>query len=300
MRFEKLPKTFGEQVDLLISRGMRVDDPERTKRYLSHLNYYRLAAYWLPFEEDHPTHRFKPSTDFELVLQHYIFDRKLRLLIMDAVERIEVSLRTSWAYHMAHAYGPHALLDRGLFKTRWRHAENVNQVRDTVRSSSEVFIRHFDQYDEPLPPIWLVCEIMTLGQLSKWYSNLGRRRDRNAVSHTYGLDEVNLTSFLHHLTVVRNHCAHHARIWNREFTFLWKLPRKKPPKLNKYFNRADGRRIYNTLVMLAYLMDTMGSNSWKRRLDDLFTQHPDVNPRAMGFPPDWRYRTIWRELVLHS
>lgn len=279
---------------------MRVEDPERAKRYLAHLNYYRLAAYWLPFEEDHPTHRFRPGTDFDLVLQHYIFDRKLRLLIMDAVERIEVSLRTSWAYHMAHSYGPHALLDRGLFKTRWRHAENVNQLQDTVRSSSEVFIRHFDQYDEPLPPIWVVCEIMTLGQLSKWYSNLGRRRDRNAVAQTYGLDEVNLTSFLHHLTVVRNHCAHHARIWNREFTFLWKLPRKKPPKLNENFNRDDDRRIYNTLVMLAYLMDIMGPNSWKKRMDDLFAEHPDVNLRAMGFPAGWRDKPIWRDLVPHS
>jgi len=296
MRFEKPPRTFDEQVDLLISRGMQIDDPERARRYLSHLNYYRLAAYWLPFEQDHPTHRFKPGIDFDLVLQHYIFDRKLRLLIMDAIERIEVSLRTRWAYHLAHSYGPHALLDQTLFKLRWPHAENINALRDTVRSSSEVFIRHFDRYDETLPPLWVVCEIMTLGQLSKWYSNLTRRQDRNAVARAYGLDEVNLTSFLHHLTVVRNHCAHHGRIWNREFTFLWKLPRKKPPALHQNFNRDDGRKIYNTLVMLAYLMEAMGPNSWRQRLNSLFTQHPDVSARAMGFPQDWHARPIWRNI----
>ena len=88
MRFEKPPKTFDEQVDLLILRGMRIDDPKRARRYLSHLNYYRLAAYWLPYEQDHQTHRFKPGVEFDLVLEHYIFDRKLRLLIMDAIEEV--------------------------------------------------------------------------------------------------------------------------------------------------------------------------------------------------------------------
>ncbi|MFO7606289.1 MAG: Abi family protein [Desulfurivibrionaceae bacterium] len=115
MRFTKVPKTFDEQLQLLVSRGMEVADPERAKRYLSHLNYYRLAAYWLPFEEDHPSHRFKPGTQFDIVLEHYIFDRELRLLVMDAIERLEVSLRTRWAYCLSHTYGPHAHL--------WRHSQ---------------------------------------------------------------------------------------------------------------------------------------------------------------------------------
>ena len=179
---------------------------------------------------------------------------------MDAIERIEVSLRTRWAYHLSHAHGPHALLEPRLFDPKWPHAKNVDALKDTVRRSSEVFIRYFDQYDEKLPPVWVICEAMTMGQLSKWYKNLRRRQDRNAVARIYGVDETNLTSFLHHLTVVRNHCAHHARIWNREFMFLWKLPRKKPPGLYQNFNKDDGRRIYNTLVMLGYLMDQLGSN----------------------------------------
>ncbi len=296
MRFEKPPQTFDEQVDLLILRGMRIDDPKRARRYLSHLNYYRLAAYWLPFEQDHSTHRFKPGVEFDLVLEHYIFDRKLRLLIMDAIERIEVSLRTRWAYHLAHSHGPHSMLDQTLFKAKWPHTDNVNALRETVRRSSEVFIRHFNKYDEELPPVWVVCEIMTLGQLSKWYANLKRGRDRNAVARGYGMDEVNLTSFLHHLSIVRNHCAHHARIWNREFTFSWKLPKKRPATLRQNFNLTDTRRIYNTLVMLAYLMDSIGPNSWKQRLYDLFTKHPDVRTRAMGFQPDWPDRPIWRDI----
>lgn len=215
---------------------------------------------------------------------------------MDAIERIEVSLRTRWAYHLAHFYGPHAMLDQTLFKAKWPHTDNVNALRETVRRSSEVFVRHFNKYDEALPPVWVTCEIMTLGQLSKWYANLKRGRDRNAIARGYGMDEVNLTSFLHHLSIVRNHCAHHARIWNREFTFSWKLPRKRPATLRQNFNLTDTRRIYNTLVMLAYLMDSIGPNSWKQRLYDLFTKHPDVRTRPMGFPSDWLDRPIWQDI----
>ncbi|MFO7606290.1 MAG: Abi family protein [Desulfurivibrionaceae bacterium] len=170
----------------------------------------------------------------------------------------------------------------------------MQNLKDVVRSSSEVFIRHFDSYDEELPPLWVVCEIMTLGQLSKWFANLRHGRDRNAVANVYGLDEVNLTSFLHHLSIVRNMCAHHARLWNREFTFSWKLPRSKPAGLYGNFNTEDGKRLYNTLVMLVYLLDRINPHSWKRRLGQLLAKHPAVKERSMGFPEDWRERSVWR------
>ena len=297
MRFDKPAKTFDEQVALLESRGMDMGDLDRAKRYLSHLNYYRLAAYWLPFEQSHSPHRFKPDTSFNTVLEHYIFDRELRLLVMDAIERVEVSLRTNWAYHLSHSHGTHAHLNPDLFKRRWPHSQNIAMLSNTVSRSSEVFIRHFRNYDEALPPLWVICEVMTLGQLSKWYSNLTHGRDRNAIAHVYGLDEVNLTSFLHHLSIVRNHCAHHARLWNREFTFAWKLPRRKPASLPANFNRVDGKRLYNTLVMLAYLMDRINPNSWKNRLNNLFVKHPEVGSRAMGFPEDWRQLPIWQVIT---
>jgi abortive infection bacteriophage resistance protein len=130
MRFTKPPLSFEAQVDLLIDRGMEIADRTRAKRYLAHLNYYRLAAYWLPFEQDHPTHRFRPGTNFDQVLEHYIFDRELRLLVMDAIERIEVSLRTNWAYTLSHSYGPHAHLQRDLFKAKWPHGKNIEMLEN--------------------------------------------------------------------------------------------------------------------------------------------------------------------------
>jgi abortive infection bacteriophage resistance protein len=299
MQFTKPPLTYQEQINLLLSRGMRIDNHGRARRYLAQLNYYRLAAYWLPFEQIHSTHSFKPGTTFDLVLDHYVFDRELRLLVMDAIERVEVSIRAEWAYHLAHTYGSHAHQDPSIFKPGWRHADNVAELIASVHHSSEVFIRHFiTTYDEALPPVWVVCEIMTFGQLSRWYANLKHGRDRNAIAKIYDMDESILVSFIHNLSIVRNYCAHHSRLWNRDFTIAWKLPNYKPFPLLASLNRTDGKKLYNTLAALSYLMDIINpGHHWKKRLGDLFCHHPTVKERFMGFPEGWRDLPLWRGKV---
>ena len=107
---------------LLQARGMAIADPSEALFYLQHLNYYRLGAYWLPFEADHSTHQFRPGTRFDDVLNLYMFDRELRLLVLDAIERSEVSLRGQWAFHLAHQHGVHAHLDATLASDRQRRA----------------------------------------------------------------------------------------------------------------------------------------------------------------------------------
>lgn len=299
MKFTKLPLSYQEQIELLVSRGMSIDNYGRARRFLTHLNYYRLAAYWLTFEQDHATHTFKPGTTFDMVAEHYIFDRELRLLVMDAIERLEVSIRSQWSYHLAHTYGSHAHLDKNIFKPdckQWNHADNVKVLQSSVRESSETFIKHLrSTYDEALPPIWAVCEIMTFGQLSRWYYNLKHRSDRNAIASSYDMDESNLVSFVQHLCVVRNFCAHHSSLWNRELSITWKLPNYRPSSLLPNINRVDTRHVYNTLVTLAYMMDILNpGHHWKNRLGELFRTHPIIKKQMMGFPANWCKLPIWR------
>ena len=117
----------------------------------------------------------------------------------------------------------------------------------------------------------------------------------NAIARAYDLDEVNLTSFMHHLSTVRNYCAHHSRLRNREFTFVWSLPTHRPAVLVGNLNHFEGKRLYNTLVMSAYLMDTINpGHHWKHRLGELFLHHPHVKARQMGFPDNWRELPPWR------
>ena len=141
--FTKPPKTFAEQVLILQSRGLDVPDPGKAEFYLAQLNYYRFAAYCLPYEQNHATHQFIAGTCFDDVLNLYIFDRELRLLLLDAIERIEVSLRTQMAYHLSHNYNtPHPHLDPGIFFNPVVYGGSISKLSNDVRNSKEDFIKH--------------------------------------------------------------------------------------------------------------------------------------------------------------
>lgn len=294
--FAKPAKTFEEQVQLLQSRGMIIDDAQEAKFYLQHLNYYRLCAYWLDFELDHTTHRFKSDTNFKDVLKLYIFDRELRLLVLDAIERIEVSVRSQWAYYLAHRHSPHAHLDSTLFDSKyWRM--NLNDLTKEVKRSKEVFIQHLvNSYNEDLPPVWAVCEVMSLGLLSRWYDSLKPVQTRRVIARVYGINEDVLESWLRHLSVVRNLCAHHSRLWNRQFGITIKSPPRKGNAIAIQLVQGS-RNLYNTLVILLYFMDTIAPNHHLRsRLLKLLFEQPE-SLSAMGFPVDWQQMNIWQDDV---
>ncbi|MBU2601025.1 MAG: Abi family protein [Actinobacteria bacterium] len=276
---------------------MIIEDAATAQFYLQHLSYYRLSAYWLPFEADHVTHRFVPGTRFSDVLNLYVFDRELRLLMLDAIERVEVSARSQWAYQMAHQHGPHAHLDSSLASNRHHWEQNLAALIKEVNRSDETFIRHLKYtYAEALPPVWAVCEVMSLGQLSRWYGNLRPMPARRSIAGAYDVDQRVLQSWLHHLTHVRNFCAHHSRLWNREFTITPLLPRHKPAGLAAQC-RVGSRRLHNTLVILLHCMDVIAPHHhWRARLKALLSRH-GIQVAAMDFPAAWERMPIWQEVA---
>lgn len=297
MRFSKPPKTIVEQIELLRSRGMRIDDETSAAHYLSHLNYYRLSGYWLPFEASRNPHRFHPGVSFEDVLNLYIFDRELRLLVLDAIERIEVSLRTQWAYHLAQHAGAHAHLEHRFSSSARKHAEQLARLAAETQRSQELFVAHYRKtYTEPdMPPIWAASEVLSLGQLSRWYELLRPISLRSKIAKTYGLDQQVMESVLHHLTYIRNLCAHHSRLWNRELTVTVALPRTKPRTLAQTVDRRNTRKLYNALAVILHLMNVIAPNhQWRTRLMELLHQHR-ITATDMGFPPGWETLPLWTE-----
>lgn len=213
---------------------------------------------------------------------------------MDAIERIEVSARSQWAYQLAHQHGPHAHLDASLAMSAGRWQSNILKLTKEVQRSDEVFIRHLKiTYSEELPPLWAVCEVMSLGLLSRWYGNLKPMPTRRAIASIYGLDEKVLGSWLHHLAFVRNISAHHGRLWNREFTITPLMPKGKPANLRSQF-QPGSRRLYNALVIMLHCMDIVSpGHSWRTRLISLIESHR-VPVAGMGFPTNWEKLPIWR------
>lgn len=276
---------------------MTFNDRERAEHYLRELNYYLLAGYWLRRESDHGSHTFEPGTCFEDVLADYVFDRELKLLVLDAVERLEVSVRTRWAHVIGISLGSHAHLDSTLFCARsqnWSHPSAVAHLITVVGQSRESFIRHYQRYDEPLPPIWVCVEVMSLGQISRWFSNLRSAADRNDIARGYELDERLLGSFLHHATVLRNICAHHGRLWDRKLPFTAQLPRKHPLALVESLDHGAESSVYNSLSMLAWLLGRISpAQTWVARVANLVSRHPPA-AAVLGFPPDFAQRPIWQ------
>lgn len=299
MQFTKPALSFEAQVQLLIDRGMVIADRERARYYLEHVNYYRLRGYWLPYEQaaGNGTHAFIPGTSFDDALSLYIFDRHLRLLLLDAIERIEVSLRTRWAHALAMKYGAHAYMRTDIFHKQERYQRCLDGLREEIKRSHEIFIKHYSTtYTMPeLPPIWAACEVMSLGQLSKWYDNLKHRADRREIAAIYGLDESVLRSFMHHMTHIRNLCAHHSRVWNRRFTVTMQIP-NHPLHIAGWFNQKEDRRLYNTLTMLGYLLTIISPDSkWVTHVKQLMAAHLQAKPEAMGFPADWTQLPLWKD-----
>ena len=274
-------------------------DEAAAARPLMQINYYRLRAYWLPFEDAAPApgeHAFKPGTRFEDVIGFYEFDRRLRLLVMGAVERVEVSVRARWAHVMALAYGAHGYLVADHFSDPIIHAECLDKLNEEIRRSKETFVKHYKaKYTNPqLPPLWAVCEVMSLGHLSRWVGNLKFRKDRREIASTYQVDPDILESFLHHLTVLRNTCAHHSRLWNRRFGLRMKVP-KHPNWLAACFGTDPGM-LYNTLVMLAHMQSVIANDSmWAAEIVALLDEFPQAKPKAMGFPDNWRTLPLWSD-----
>ncbi|MEO8102705.1 MAG: Abi family protein [Betaproteobacteria bacterium] len=304
MKYTKPPLSVDDQIGLLTRRGMAFGDVDAAHHTLSHINYYRLRAYWLPFEDSAGNaiagdHAFAAGTSFETVLSYYTFDQRLKLLLMDAVERVEIALRTRWAHVLAMRYGCHAFLDAANFRNLARHTKCLQSLQDEVSRSHETFIKHYlsTYTDPPVPPIWAVCEVLTLGQLSQWLDNLKRRQDRQDIASAFGFDEVVVCAFAHHLATVRNLCAHHSRVWNRKFTIRMKLP-MRPVAVAACFNPAQDQRIYNTLLMLALCVQTIHPGSrWVSRVVKLVrTMHPRTTD-AMGFPLGWESMPVWANAI---
>jgi abortive infection bacteriophage resistance protein len=140
----------------------------------------------------------------------------------------------------------------------------------------------------------MTAEVISLGQFSMWYSNLKSRPDHQSIAKTYGLDETVLVSLAHHLTYVRNICAQHGRLWNKQITVKMTVP-KSPASLKLAMNQNVQGRLYNTVAVLGYLMGIVApENQWRQHLLELMDSCALADENAMGFPQNWKNLSAWK------
>lgn len=296
--FAKPSLSIPQMVAHLQAGGMVIPNVADAQAWLRKVGYYRLSAYWFSLKINAPAGpRFAPGTNFTTIVALYEFDRALRLHLLNAIERVEVAIRTSWASVHAQRGGPHGYLRASLYDERRIYHDNLSRLVREVGTSPETFIDHYrDHYEEPaMPPSWMVSEIMSLGQLSRWYSSLKDRSLRNLIAQPLNLPEVVLVPIIRHLSTVRNTCAHHGRLWNRRFLIRAKMPRK-PAALVATLDQPvpNAAPLYNSLVLLAFLvLQVDPATNWVQELKALLLTHPTGDLGAMGFPANWQQRPYW-------
>ena len=285
LKYKKPALTYDEQLSLLESRGLIVPDRQLAVRWLSRVSYYRFSAYLYPYRVPDSDH-YKPGTTFDAIANIYNFDRQLRLKLLDAIQRIEVWLRTAVTYELAHRCGPFGHLRRTAFRRGFDHKLFRKTLRDEHQRSKEPFVQHYrEKYTgENHLPIWMATEVLTFGTLSVLYSALPLSSKRN-IAATVGLKDTVLSNWLQSIAYMRNLCAHHSRVWNRHLSIS--------PKLAKGIasRGIEPNKLYAGLVAIQYLLSQIAPNStWTQRVADFFRENPTIDFRQMGFPPDWQTR----------
>lgn len=297
MKYTQPALSFEQQADRLLQRGLQADRA-RLIETLSRVSYYRLSAYWHPFRQ--PDETFAPGTTLEKVWRRYTFDRQLRLLVMDAIERVEIAiLRTLMVEQHARQYGPFGYRDAKNFRSEFavpQHVRMVDEMDQATSRSREPFVDAFraKYASESALPLWIAAEVASFGTLFTFYRGL-HLPEQKQLSSQLGLPAKVLQSWLFCLNYIRNLCAHHSRLWNRELAIQPLIPDRKHAPDWHLPATPDNRRPFAILTLLRWLLQRIAPQTqWPNRLRDLLKLYSDIPLHLAGFPPGWETSPIWK------
>ncbi len=316
--YNKPHLTFTDQVRLLKGRGLLVEDEQEAKRTLGVIGYYRLSGYWHSYRRTSSgsgrEDRFAPGTTLRQVVRLYEADRRLKLQVLHAVERVEIALRVRIGFTLglrgAYAHLDPANLDGQFTSARGgqcsAHTRWLGKVTAAQSRSSEDFVRHFHhKYDGRLP-VWVVTEILDFGSLRYLFKGL-KTTDRDAIAGALEIRDrqgrgngAALSNWLRVLNYVRNVSAHHSRLWNRNLVDqIAPSHLRFIPELD-HLARLGHSRIYSTLCILGFLLARIEQPTvWAvqiRRLLDTEIAGSGRHLAEMGFPADWADHHPWKDM----
>lgn len=302
-----------EQLFLLKQRGLQVNNDTDAIGCLHRNGYYRLSAYWYPFREivdGKRSDKFLPDSNFEDVYALYLFDKNLKLLLLDAIESVEIAARAEIALYLGE-FDKFAHTNYDFFRQKFIAANNSGNIPHEIwmkkfniavdRSSDDFISHHKNKYGCVSPlPIWIAIELWDFGLLSRFYGGMKTSHCVQVATRFLIPNWKLMESWLRSLNYVRNVIAHHGRLWNLNLTDCPKLPQKGVisdfdaliPLINV------NTRIYSICCILCYFTNVIDSkSSWSQRLVDLvnsFPVMPYVNTQDMGFPNNWEIHDFWR------
>ena len=286
-----------------------ISDVNRAKNELMNIGYYRLSAYMLPFQKKGGGHQFISNTNFDDILHYYYFDGKLRLHLLEAIERIEISIRAQLTDRFVEMYGAHGYLIRDNFQPSYHHDWLLKKVEDQIKSSTELFIKHYtNKYKNPSsPPFWMVTQLLTFKEIVMLMENIKDSNLANGIAEGLDIKDKILFSWARCISDLRNICAHHARVWNRVFGSKPKIPKKSPtkwltqPTTPFSYVSLNGSEViidphaslyYQIVISWYWLRKISPSSSWFHRLRELLTEY-QIAPELLGFCGHYEKDIFW-------
>jgi len=303
--YTKQALSYSDQIQQLRNRGLIIENEPKALHLLEVISYYRLSGYWYPMLSDKEKHLFKPNSTFELAYCIYKFDRELRLLILSELEKIEIAIRAKMIYALSHSCGVFWYTNPLNFNNQISYHETISKIGAEYERSDEDFIQSFkNKYSDSMPPSWMMFEFSSFGILSSLYSNLLPGKGRRDIANYFGLSDSVLESWLHSIVYLRNICAHHSRLWNKEMRIQPIIPRNPRNQFiiqTNYLSaesdtpRTINKKAYFILSMIIYMMNVINpKNSVPSKVKRLFEKYPNIDSRAMGFPENWQTEPLWK------
>lgn len=304
IEYTKKPLTLSEQIARLKQRGLVFDDESEASAYLFNISYYRLRAYTYPFQDngENSEHNFiRKDIHFKDIIDLYCFDRRLRSLIFNAIEKIEVAVRTKIVQVYAESTSnSHWYKDERLY--RFGYDDLMVHIDADVNRSNEDFIKHYkSKYNNPsMPPSWMALEVVSFATLSRLFQSLKLDSRKENITEQFGLKKVAiLENWLHAISNLRNCCAHHSRTWNRRFMVSVTLPYNP---LYPFMDRTTTgqirtNKLFAALSCIAYILDIISPGSdFKKNINVLLKSDCRLlDFKDMGFPKYWQSLPVWRE-----
>lgn len=285
--------TSSDLINILRQRGLIITDSDRVSRYLEAIGYLRLKAYFIPFYASKKC--FKQNTTFDDILQLYIFDRKLRLLALDPVQRIEAAVRATISNHMCLRYDPFWMLNAKLFRNQDDYNEFLSIALSKAGKNCKYLSHNCKEYhtnygDHALPPSWITIEELSMGTWSKLFSNLKDSKDKATIASKFGIHKNDFKGWIQRVTIIRNALSHLNRFWNAQFPFT-------PSGLQIYAKDSGPiNGAYSNFVIIYRLLKCIVTHSsWPDKLEEyLYNNSPFDYHICMKFPVGWRQMPFWQ------
>lgn len=290
----KEAKTFEQQIEILKSRNLIIDDEEYALNILKKVNYYRLSGYYSFYYDRNNKEdcRFIENTKFEDIYKLYCFDRELRLILFNLTQNLEIMFRTHLAYEIAHGYGVNGWECLDLF---FDYEENNNDkknfmvenytkfrtnVQKKAKRSKEQFISHYEKKYNSKFPVWVIIETVDFGDISKLYKNM-KAKDKNSLSKKYynGYRSHYIENWLEMSVILRNICAHHGRMVGRKVFMV---------RQNKFMSENKCKGLFALILGIKQMMKD--SEEWDEfvcEMSNLIKKYNFIDLNLIYFPDNW-------------